>query len=404
MLTIKKRNLIFLLIVSLVAGALLTGGFNLASQLLTDEIGVSKAEYDEYKHFKDTYSQLAALQKLIEEHYYVPVDSEKLYEGMLKGLFWGIGDPYSAYLTDKEYNDLMISTTGEYHGIGVTIAPDDNGFINVVAPMDGSPADKAGIKSGDKIIGVDGVEYKGDTIDAAASAMRGSEGTKVSIQILRKNETLEFELKRAKITMETVKYEIIENDLGYIRISSFEKHTADDFKDALRTLESSGVSGLIIDLRDNPGGLVEVSVEVADCLLPEGIITYTEDRQKEKKYFKSKPGATDLPFVLLVNGGSASASEIVAGAVKDYDCGEIVGTTSYGKGIIQEIVPLNNGGATKLTIMQYFSPNGNTIHKVGVEPDYTVEINEEDYVDGILPKENDRQLNKAIELLQQPAG
>lgn len=400
MFTLKRRNLIFLLAVAFIAGALLMGGLTLAYGILTDQIGISKAEYEDYKLTKEKYGELAALHKLIEERYYIPVDTDKLYEGIYKGLFWGIGDPYSAYLTDEEYNNLMISTTGEYQGIGVTIAPDDNGYINVVAPMDGSPAEKAGIKSGDKIIVIDGVEYSGDKLDAAASAMRGAEGTKVSIQVLRDNETLEFEIKRAKITLETVKSEVLEGNIGYIRISSFEQHTSDDFKEAMRNMEASGVSGLVIDLRDNPGGLVDVCVEVADYLLPEGIITYTEDRNKDKRYFKSKAGATDLPFVLLVNGGSASASEIVAGAVKDFGIGEIVGTTTYGKGIIQEIVPLSSGGATKLTVMQYFSPNGNIIHKQGVEPDHIVEIPKEDIVNGLLTKENDKQLKKAIQLLQ----
>lgn len=400
MLTIKKRNLIFLLVISLLVGAMLMSGGFITYGLITDQIGISQAEYENYKKIKEEYSDLFALQNLIEERYYIPVDKEKLYEGIYKGLFWGIGDPYSAYLTNQEYTDLMITTSGEYQGIGVTIAPDDSGYITVVAPMDGSPAAKAGVKSGDKILTVDGVEYEGNTIDAAASAMRGNEGTKVVIGVLRDGETMDFEIKRAKIIMETVKSETLESDIGYIRISSFEEHTATDFGEALRDMELDGVKGLIIDLRDNPGGLVDVSVDVADYLLPECVVTYTEDRQGEKRYFKSKAGATELPYVLLVNEGSASASEIVAGAIKDHKGGAIIGTKTYGKGIIQEIVPLENGDATKLTIMQYFSPEGNIIHKVGVEPDYLVELTEEDLVEGKLPRENDRQLEKAIELLK----
>lgn len=400
MLTIKKRNLIFLLVISLLVGAMLMSGGFITYGLITDQIGISQAEYENYKKIKEEYSDLFVLQNLIEERYYIPVDKEKLYEGIYKGLFWGIGDPYSAYLSNQEYTDLMISTSGEYQGIGVTIAPDDSGYITVVAPMDGSPAAKAGVKSGDKILTVDGVEYEGNTIDAAASAMRGNEGTKVVIGVLRDGETMNFEIKRAKIIMETVKSETLESDIGYIRISSFEEHTATDFGEALRDMELDGVKGLIIDLRDNPGGLVDVSVDVADYLLPECVVTYTEDRQGEKRYFKSKAGATELTYVLLVNEGSASASEIVAGAIKDHKGGAIIGTKTYGKGIIQEIVPLENGDATKLTIMQYFSPEGNIIHKVGVEPDYLVELTEEDLVEGKLPRENDRQLEKAIELLQ----
>ncbi|NLP29577.1 MAG: S41 family peptidase [Clostridiales bacterium] len=400
MLMIKKRNLIFLLVIFALLGAGIMWGSTAAHGILTDNIAISQNEYMEYKKLKDNYGKLATLQEIIEEAYYLPVDTENLYEGMYKGLFWGIGDPYSSYLTNEEYKELMMTTTGEYEGIGVTIAPDQDGYINVVAPMDDSPAERAGIKSGDKIISVDGVEYRGDSIDRAASAMRGKEGTRVKIGVMRGNETFELEIIRASITLETVKSELFDNDIGYIRISSFEERTASDFEKALRDIEAKGAKGLIIDLRDNPGGLVDVCIEVADCLLPEGIVTFTENKKGERTYFKSKPGATSLPFVVLVNGGTASASEIVTGAVKDYEKGIVVGTTTYGKGIIQEILPLDNGDAIKLTIMQYFSPEGNTIHKIGIEPDYVIEISEEDYVNGELLRENDRQLKKAIELLE----
>ncbi|HZK02261.1 MAG TPA: S41 family peptidase [Anaerovoracaceae bacterium] len=399
MIVLKKRNLAILLVIALCSGFVLMAAYNQVHGVVTDQISISAEEYENYKRIKKDYTQLDELQQLIEEKYYIPLDKEKLYEGMYKGLFAGIGDPYSAYLTKKEYEDLMIAASGEYEGIGVTIAPDKQGLINVVAPIDDTPAFKAGIKSDDKIIAVDGVEYNGDTIDAAATAMRGKGGTSVNIRILRGEEIKELTLKRAKITMNTVKEETINDNIGYIRISSFEKHTAEDFSTALRNMEVSGVDGLIIDLRDNPGGLVDVSIKIADLLLPEGIITYTEDRKGEKNYYKSDANATNIPFVVLINGGSASASEIIAGAIKDNDVGQIVGTTSYGKGIIQEIVQLKNGDATKLTIMQYFSPDGEKIHEKGVEPDYIVELKLEDLTDGILTKENDRQLQKAIELL-----
>ncbi|MGI6732724.1 MAG: S41 family peptidase [Anaerovoracaceae bacterium] len=400
MVTLKKRNLIILLIVILSAGILLTAGYHQIYGIVTDQIGISAEEYEDYQRMKQNYGRLDSLMQLIEQKYYVPVDTDKLYEGIYKGLFAGIGDPYSAYLNKQEYENLQIAASGEFEGIGVTIAPDKNGYINVVAPIDDTPAFKAGIKSEDKIIAVDGVDYNGETIDAAVAAMRGKEGTEVTIRILRGDTTLEFTLKRAKIILQTVKAEMLDGEIGYIRISSFEKHTAEDFRKALRNMELSGVKGLIIDLRDNPGGLVDVCIEIADSLLPEGIITYTEDRQGQRNYYKSDPGATEIPFVVMINGGSASASEIVAGAVKDSGVGKIVGTTSYGKGIIQEIVELNNGDATKLTVMQYFSPKGNVIHEKGVEPDYIVEITQDDLTEGVLLKENDKQLKKALELLK----
>ncbi len=400
MITLSKRNLVILLVVALSAGLVLMAGYGQVYGIVTDQIKISTEEYEDYKRVKTNYGQLDTLQQLIEERYYVPVDQEKLYEGIYKGLFAGIGDPYSAYLTKKEYEDLQIAASGEYQGIGVTIAPDKQGLINVVAPIDGTPAFKAGIKSEDKIISVDGVEYSGESIDAAAAAMRGKEGTEVTVSIIRGDTPMEFTIKRAKIILETVKGEVLDGNTGYIRVSSFEKHTAEDFIETLRNMELGGVNGLVIDLRDNPGGLVDVCIELADSLLPEGVITYTEDRKGEKNYYTSDPGATEIPYVILVNGGSASASEIVAGAIKSSGVGKIVGTTTYGKGIIQEIVQLDNGDATKLTVMQYFSPDGNVIHEKGVEPDYTVEITEEDFTDGVLEKENDKQLQKALELLK----
>lgn len=228
-------------------------GVDVTYGLLTDQTCISQEEYKEFKKLQANYSELAELQKLIEEKYYIPVETQKLYEGMYKGLFSGIGDPYSAYLTKDEYDELMISTTGEYQGIGVTIAPDEADYINVVAPMDGSPAEKAGVKSGDKIIAVNGASFSGKTIDAAASAMRGKEGTKVKIKVLRGTETIDMEIIRAKITLETVHSEMLDNKIGYIRISSFEEHTANDFGEAIRNMELSDAKGLVVDLRDNPG-------------------------------------------------------------------------------------------------------------------------------------------------------
>lgn len=400
MIVLKKRNLIIILILALLLGVVGMAIYDVAHSKITDEKSISALDYEEYQNLKKSYGKLDELKKLIGEKYYIPIDEDRLYEGIYKGLFSGIEDPYSSYLTKREYENLMIAASGEYEGIGVTIAPDKQGFINVVAPMEDSPAFKAGIKSEDKIIEVDGTEYSGDTIDAAASAMRGKKGTSVKIKVLRGREVIDFQIKRANIVMETVKSEIISDTIGYIRISGFEKNTAKDFIEVIRDFEIRGLAGLIIDLRDNPGGLVDVSVTIADSLLPEGIITYTEDRKKNKNYYKSDANATKIPYVILINGASASASEIVAGAVKGNQGGAIVGTQSYGKGIIQEIVPLQDGDATKLTIMQYFSPKGDRIHEKGIEPDYVVELREEDYVDGVLPRENDRQLNKALELLK----
>ena len=393
MFMMKKRNFIFVIIVSMLAGALAIGGtILLVGQASGGYRAITNEEYENYKLMKDKYGKLAELEQYIEEKYYVPVEENALMEGIYKGLFWGIGDPYSAYLSKEEYEEIMISTTGEYQGVGVTIAPDERGLINVVSPIDGSPADKAGIKTGDKIVSVGGEIYDGNSIDQAVAAMRGKPGTKVDLVIIRGQKELQFTIIRANIVMQTVRSEVLDGNIGYIRISSFEEKTADDFKRHLKDMESQGVKGLILDLRDNGGGLVEVSVEVADALLEEGVVTYTEDRKGNKEYYKSTPGMTSLPYVVLVNGGTASASEIITGAIKDHKTGKIVGTTTYGKGIIQSIEKLSNGDAVKLTIMQYFSPDGNVIHKVGIKPDIEVEELADD--------EPDKQLEKAKELLQ----
>lgn len=393
MFMMKKRNFIFIIVIAALVGALATGGaVYFVGYASGGYMAITNDEYNNYKLIKEKYGKLAELEQYIQEKYYVPVDENELMKGVYKGLFWGIGDPYSAYLSEEEYNNIMISTTGEYQGIGVTIAPDTSGLINVVSPIDGSPAEAAGIRTGDKIISVGGTVYDGSTIDQAVAAMRGKPGTKVDLIILRGNKELEFNVIRANIVMKSVRSEVLDGNIGYIRISSFEEKTAEDFKQHLRNMELKQVKGLVIDLRDNGGGLVDSSIDVADLLLDEGVVTYTEDRKGNKDYYKSESGKTSLPYVVLINGGTASASEIITAAIKDHKGGKIVGTKSYGKGIIQSIEKLSNGDAVKLTVMQYFSPEGNVIHKIGIAPDVEVEALAED--------ETDKQLEKAIELLQ----
>ncbi|MDD3168890.1 MAG: S41 family peptidase [Eubacteriales bacterium] len=394
MFMMKKRNFLFIIVIAALVGALATGGaVYFVGYASGGYMAITNDEYDNYKMMKEKYGRLAELEQYIQEKYYIPVDENELMKGMYKGLFWGIGDPYSAYLSEEEYNEIMISTTGEYQGIGVTIAPDTSGLINVVSPIDGSPAEAVGIRTGDKIISVGGTVYDGSTIDQAVAAMRGKPGTKVDLVILRGNKELAFSLTRANIVMKSVRSEVLDGNIGYIRISSFEEKTAEDFKQQLRDMELKQVKGVVIDLRDNGGGLVESSIEVADLLLDEGVVTYTEDRKGNKDYYNSESGKTTLSYVVLINGGTASASEIITAAIKDHKGGKIVGTNSYGKGIIQSIEKLSNGDAVKLTIMQYFSPNGNVIHKIGIAPDVELEALAED--------ETDKQLDKAVELLLQ---
>ncbi len=397
MLMLKKRNFIFLIVVSVLIGALVSGSAVYLSMNVAqgNSVVVSQKEYDTMKALSTKYSKLEGLWQYVSKKYYIPVEDQSLEQGVYKGLLWGLKDPYSSYLTAKEYDQMMINTTGEYEGIGVTIAAGEDGYVTVVAPMDGSPAYEAGLKSGDKIVMIDGQNYDNATLDEAAVALRGKSGTTVKVTVARDGKPLNFSVIRSKITLETVTSKVLANNIGYIRISSFEENTATDFTRELRAMEVKQVKGLIIDLRDNGGGLVHTGTEIADLLLPSGLIAYTEDREGNRNDFKSDTSATKLPYVVLINEGTASTSEIVAAAIKDHQSGTLVGTTTFGKGIIQTLEQLETGDAIKLTIMQYFSPKGNVIHKKGVEPDVVVEaINDDD------KPEQDVQLEKALEIIK----
>ena len=405
MITMKRSMLIFLVIVALlagVAGTALYMDIGLSNFLKQPGEGgsvyVSEEAFAEYEHLKSTYGKVDSLRSYILENYYQELDDEDLNVGILRGLFEGLGDPYSYYMTSQEYESILISLTGEYSGIGVTLSPNEEGYIEVIAPTEGTPAEEIGIKSGDYIIKVDGVEYGAAEIDVAAAAIRGRSGTRVTITILRKGEESEFTIERKRIISKTVKSELLDQQIGYIRISSFEESTYPDFKEALNYMEEQNIAGLVLDLRDNPGGLVDSCIDVADLLMDKGTVVYSEDQNGERNYYNVKDGSTKIPYVLLVNGATASSAEILSAGVQDNGEGLVVGTVTYGKGIIQQMEQLPDGSAINLTILQYFSPKGNVIHKVGIVPDYVVELQEEDYdLNGQLV--NDRQLDKAIELL-----
>lgn len=406
MVTIKRGLLIVLVIVALLAGAsgmamYMDVGLSglLQPQSQGGNVLLSEKEFKNYEHLKETYEKVDSLRNYILENYYEKLDGQDLNVGILKGLFQGVGDPYSYYMTAEEYESVLISLTGEYSGIGVTLSPNEKGYIEVIAPTEESPAEAAGIKSGDCITKVDGVSYSGAEIDVAAAAIRGKAGTKVTITVLRNLEERDYTIERRKIISKTVKSDIIGNNVGYIRINSFEDSTYTDFKEALKRMESQNVAGLVIDLRDNPGGLVDSCIDIADLLMDKATVVYSEDQRGERNYYNVKDGSTSLPYVLLVNGGTASSAEILSAGVQDNGEGLIVGTLTYGKGIIQQMEQLSDGSAVNLTILQYFSPKGKIIHKVGITPDYVVELTEEDYnTDGQLI--DDKQLNKALELLK----
>lgn len=335
-----------------------------------DKVLVSKEAFDEYKK----YSKLYSLEKVIEDNYYTDVDEENLVDGSIKGLFEGLDDPYSQYMNKKEFESFMQYTEGSYSGIGVIITPGEDGYITVVSPIEDSPGFKAGIKSEDKIIKVNKKDVTAKEMDKAISMMKGKPGTEVEITILRNGkETINMKIKRQEIRLKTVKSEVLEDNIGYIRITQFDEKTAGEFKTQLKGLQDKNIAGLILDLRDNPGGLLDQCKEITDKLIGEGTIVYTKDRKGKTKYLKSDENKIDIPLAVLVNKGSASASEILSGAVRDNKEGVLIGTTTFGKGLVQSVRSLNDGSGFKLTVSQYFTPNGEYIHGKGITPDIVVE-------------------------------
>lgn len=348
---------------------------------------------------EDTEEKLAAIEDVIEEYYYqdADIDVDAMTEGMYAGMVNSLGDPYSVYYTEEEWNDLMQETEGVYYGIGAYLMIDPNtGLGKISGVIDGTPAQESGLRADDLLYLVDGVSTMGMELSEIVSMVKGEEGTTVHLTIYREGESdyLEVDVERRKIESPTVNYEMLENDIGYIQITEFDEVTTDQFTEALAVIKGSGAKGLILDLRGNPGGSLNVVVDIAREILPKGLIVYTEDKYGQRdEYTCDGKRELNIPLVVLVNGNSASASEILAGAIQDYKKGVLVGTTTFGKGIVQRVLPLTDGTALKLTISSYYTPKGNNIHGVGIEPDVVCEFDGDAYYeDGV-----DNQLEKAVE-------
>ena len=345
--------------------------------------------------------KLGAIKSVIDNDYYEDVDKEALENGIYKGLVEGLDDPYSTYYTEEEYAEMMESSEGVYQGIGAYLEQDRETMqIKVVRPISGSPAEQVGLLADDIIVEVDGEDITSQDINLVVSKIRGEAGTKVNIGIRRAGESqiLYFDIIRAEVESETVDYEMLEDNIGYIYLSEFDDVTTRQFTDAMEDLKSQGMDSLILDLRDNPGGNLDVAVDIADYILPEGLVVYMEDKNGKREEYRSDASHHwDKPIAILVNGNSASASEIVCGALKDYDRATLVGTKTFGKGIVQQILPLGDGSGIKVTIARYYTPNGTCIHGEGFQPDVEVEFDTDLY----LEEETDTQLVKAIEVLKQ---
>lgn len=346
---------------------------------------------------------LASFRSVLEEKYMGEIDDEALIEGAIKGYVSALGDPYTTYYTKEEMDELMEETTGNYVGIGIYMTLDlENNAIYVVKPMEGSPAEEAGIQAGDLITKVDGKEYSGEELDQASNAIKGEEGTTVKLEILRDGETQELEVERRKIVVSHIVEKKFDN-VGYLLIEDFDGGCAKEFEEKYKELESQGIDRLIIDLRNNGGGVVDEAVSIADMLLDkDDTILITKDKKGNEEITKSEHNPTiTMPVVVLTNGYSASASEILVGALQDNERATIVGTKTYGKGVIQEVDRLNDGSGLKITIEEYYTPNKNEINKIGIEPDEEIDLSDEVKEQGTYTDEEDNQLQKAIEIIKE---
>ena len=351
-----------------------------------------------------TVQKLNYLEELIDKEYLDEKDESSLREGLYAGLFAGLKDPYSTYYTAEQYKELNTSNEGSYVGIGAVLQKDDAGGAKIIQLYEGGPGEQAGLKKGDVIKAVDGADVTDKETSDIASMVRDSEKDSVMLTIQRENEekTRDVKVEIRDVEIQTVSHEMLSEDTGYIRISEFSEVTSDQYKKAFADLKDQGMKKLVVDLRDNPGGLLTAVCGVLRQILPEGLIVYTEDNngKKEEETCDGK-NELDMPQAVLVNGNSASASEIFAGAVKDYGIGTIVGTTTYGKGVVQTIQPLTDGSAVKITIAKYFTPKGNDINKKGITPDVEAELSGDitDWTE--LTHKEDTQLQTALKEIGQ---
>ena len=357
----------------------------------------SSAETESVANEKTT-EKLGVLENTIKQYFWQDVDESTLEEGVYKGLLESLDDPYSVYYTHDELVQLQQQTEGIYYGIGAYISQDNEiGYVRVSKIIKNTPAEASGLQQDDYIYKVDGEDMQGKDSSYVVSKIKGEAGTKVTITVVREGATdpIDIEVERQKIESPTVEYQMLDNDMAYIQITEFDLVTTDQFEQAYKQAQTDGMKGLILDLRSNPGGNLSTVCDIARMILPKGLIVYTEDKYgKREEYTCDGANQIKVPLVVLTNGYSASASEILAGAVKDYGIGTLVGTTTYGKGIVQKVINLSDGSAVKLTVSNYFTPNGNNIHKIGIDPDVEVEFDAEQYKNGV-----DNQLEKAKEVL-----
>lgn len=353
---------------------------------------------------KEVREKLSDIAYIIDAYYYDDVTAEQISEGMYQGILDSLKDPYSQYYNAEEYQSLMEETTGSYYGIGAVLSQDwETKEVTILRVYKDSPSETAGLKAGDMVRSVDGVAADSVELAELVKNVKGEEGTTVTIVVQREgvDGELECQVKRKKVEVPTVEYQLLEGYVGLIQIAEFSDLTPTQFESAVTELKSQGMTALVVDVRDNPGGVLDAVCDVLDQILPEGLLVYTEDKYGEREeYNASEESYLDVPLAVLVNGNSASASEVFAGAIKDYAYGTLIGTKTFGKGIVQSIIGLGDGSAAKVTIAKYFTPKGNYIHNVGIEPDITLEYEYLEPEDTEYDPMHDNQVQKALEVLR----
>ncbi|MCL2570796.1 MAG: S41 family peptidase [Defluviitaleaceae bacterium] len=367
--------------------------------------------YNTYQHYvrwggqMDPNSKVMEIYELLNEVSMFPFEKQELMDNMYRGFLDGVGDPYTQYFDRQALQAFRERVEGEFVGIGVLVLEDSETMTLIIAqPFSGSPAAEAGLLPGDKIIGVDGIPAVGRPTADVMSAIRGPEGTIVTLSIFRPYENKEFDvtITRARIIVPSVFHEMMPDQTGYIRIEGFDEATRDQFSAAMAELQAKGMTGLVLDLRNNPGGNLHVVTHIANYFLPEGVVSYTIDASGRRQDFNSDAEYLGLPLVVLINGRSASASELLSGAIQDTQMGVLIGEQTFGKGIVQHLRTLSDGSAIKVTVAKYFTPNGTSIHGVGVAPDILIEMDETlSRQIGQLDIYEDIQLQKALQVVQE---
>ncbi|MDD3395385.1 MAG: S41 family peptidase [Anaerotignum sp.] len=347
-------------------------------------------------------AKTAVIEDFLDRYYVDDLNKDMLKEGMYAGMVAGVGDRYTYYMTADNLNQYMQNTNGHFEGIGVKVFQTEDGEVTVYSLMKGYPAQGAGILEGDIIKKVDGVDVSGLTLNEVAEKMRGPVGSTVELEVLRPSDGMNHtvSIQREDVVMQSVESRMLDEEKGYIQITGFKENTYDQFMEALKGLQAQDMKGLVLDLRNNPGGLVRSVYRIGDELLPQGVMVYTEDKDGNREDLVLDDKYADIPMVVLVNGNSASASEIFAGAAKDMGAATLVGTQTFGKGLVQRLFTLPDGSGLNLTIQKYFTPNGTSIHGTGITPDEVVEL-PENYTDGSeIPEAEDTQLKEGIRILE----